>query len=61
MHAKHNRCRYQHCAIKTEMAHQDAISFFNLLTAPELFDTLESLLPAHREKATGSGLVFCLG
>ena len=50
MHAKPNRYRHQQCAIKTEMAHQDAISFFNLLTAPELFETLESLLPAHRER-----------
>ncbi|MGH9434850.1 MAG: IS4 family transposase, partial [Terriglobia bacterium] len=50
MYAKHNCRRHQQHAIKAEIAHQDAISFFNLLTAPELFDTLESLLPAHRER-----------
>lgn len=50
MHAKHNRPRRQQSAIKAQVAHQDAISFFNLLTAPELFDAIESLLPPHRER-----------
>ena len=50
MHAKHNGHRHQQQAIKIEASRQDAIGFFNLLTAPELFDTLESLLPAHRER-----------
>lgn len=30
--------------------HSDAHGFFNLLTAPELLDEVESLLPAHRER-----------
>lgn len=50
MHAKHNRPRRQQSAIKAQVAHQDAISFFNLLTVPELFDAIESLLPPHRER-----------
>ena len=28
----------------------DSLAFFNLLTGPELFDSVESLLPAHRER-----------
>jgi hypothetical protein len=28
----------------------DADHFFNLLTVPELYDTVESLLPEHRER-----------
>lgn len=50
MHAKHNRRQLQQRAIKSEASHQDVVGFFNLLTAPELFDTLESLLPEHRER-----------
>lgn len=50
MNNKHTRHRYQQQAVKMEAAHQDATGFFNLLTAPELFDTLEASLPPHRER-----------
>lgn len=50
MHAKRNPCRHQQQAIRSVASHQDAMGFFNLLTAPELFDTLEALLPEHRER-----------
>lgn len=36
--------------IKRQLSHCDSYSFFNLLTAPELFETVESLLPEHRER-----------
>lgn len=48
MHASQNRVYEQ--AVKSKVSSQDAISFFNLLTSPQLFDTLESLLPEHRER-----------
>lgn len=48
MNAKQNRLRQQ--AIQKKASRQDAISFFNLLTSPELFEALESLLPDHRER-----------
>lgn len=48
MNAKQNHLRQQ--AIQKKASHQDAISFFNLLTSPELFEALESLLPDHRER-----------
>lgn len=48
MHANQNRVYGQ--AVKRKVSSQDAISFFNLLTSPQLFDTLESLLPDHRER-----------
>ena len=50
MHAKRNPYRHQQQAIKSVASHQDAMGFFNLLTAPELFDAVESLLPEHRER-----------
>lgn len=36
--------------IRERVRHSDAHGFFNLLTAPELLDEVESLLPAHRER-----------
>lgn len=34
----------------TEAHNSDAYAFFNLLTGPELFDKVESVLPQHRER-----------
>lgn len=42
--------RYQQKAVESHAKRQDAMSFFNLLTCPELFETMESLLPEHRER-----------
>ncbi len=36
--------------IRSQVRNSDAYSFFNLLTGPALFDQVESLLPAHRER-----------
>lgn len=48
MNVTQKRLRRQ--AIREKASHQGAIGFFNLLTSPELFDALESLLPEHRER-----------
>ncbi len=40
----------QHRAVRAQAHNSDAYAFFNLLTGPELFDTVESLLPRHRER-----------
>lgn len=50
MYANRNRHRHQQKIVKAQASEQDAVSFFNLLTSPELFDTLENLLPDHRER-----------
>jgi hypothetical protein len=36
--------------IRSQARNSDAYSFFNLLTGPDLFDKVESLLPQHRER-----------
>ena len=36
--------------VRSQVRDSDAYVFFNLLTGPELFDKVESLLPAHRER-----------
>lgn len=36
--------------IRRHAGHSDAYAFFNLLTSPELLNSVESLLPAHRER-----------
>ena len=36
--------------VRCQVGSSDAYAFFNLLTGPELFDKVESLLPAHRER-----------
>ncbi|WP_211455460.1 IS4 family transposase [Collimonas antrihumi] len=36
--------------VRHHAAAHDAFRFFDLLTSPELFDTLEATLPAHRER-----------
>ncbi len=50
MNAKHNRRQHQQKIIQKQVFKQDSISFFNVLTAPKLLDTVESLLPDHRER-----------
>lgn len=41
---------YQHRRLRFYAQDTDSYGFFNLLTGPELFETLESLLPEHRER-----------
>jgi hypothetical protein len=50
MYASRNRQPYQQKAVVKIATSQDSNSFFNLLTAPELLDTIEALLPLHRER-----------
>ena len=49
MHTNPNACAQQR-RVRTHARNSDAYAFFNLLTGPELFDQVESLLPAHRER-----------
>jgi hypothetical protein len=48
MHATSHGVQSQRIA--AEARSSNAFSLFNLLTAPELFDTVEDLLPEHRER-----------
>ena len=41
---------HQQQRTRRQAANTDAYAFFNLLTGPELFDCVESLLPDHRER-----------
>jgi len=41
---------WQQRRIREHARDSDAYGFFNLLTGPELFDQVESLLPQHRER-----------
>ena len=50
MYASRNRQPHQQKAVVQNANNQDSTSFFNLLTAPELLDTIEALLPLHRER-----------
>lgn len=50
MHANHSHRKFQQLATRKTCAKQDAMSFFNILTSAELFDVVESRLPAHRER-----------
>jgi hypothetical protein len=36
--------------VRSRVRNSDAYGFFNLLTGPELFDKVESVLPQHRER-----------
>lgn len=40
----------QQRGVRARVGDSDAYAFFNLLTGPELFDKVESLLPPHRER-----------
>ena len=50
MNRTHHAGRVQQKRLHHHAANNDAYSFFNLLTSPELLDTVESLLPEHRER-----------
>ena len=50
MHPKLNARSQQQHRVRGHARNSDGYSFFNLLTSPELFDEVESLLPAHRER-----------
>ena len=50
MYRTHHAGRVQQKRLHHHAANNDAYSFFNLLTSPELLDTVESLLPEHRER-----------
>jgi hypothetical protein len=50
MHRTHRSLARQCSAVRRHVERSDSQTFFNLLTAPELFETLESALPVHRER-----------
>ena len=49
MHTNPSACAQQR-RVRSHARNSDAYAFFNLLTGPELFDQVESLLPPHRER-----------
>ena len=49
MHDSIGNCRAQQRRIRAQARGSDAYAFFNVLTGPELFDKVESVLPDHRE------------
>lgn len=50
MHRIHTAGKRQQRAVRQRVSSRDAYDFFNVLTSPELLDTVESLLPPHRER-----------
>jgi hypothetical protein len=44
------RARARQRLVRQQAGRSDAHAFFNLLTGPPLFDQVESMLPAHRER-----------
>ena len=50
MHANQNTSARQQHRVRSHARNSDAYGFFNLLTGPELFNQVESLLPNHRER-----------
>ena len=50
MYPRHRAAIHQQQRIRRYAECTDSYSFFNLLTAPQLLDTVESLLPEHRER-----------
>jgi hypothetical protein len=50
MHDAIRNARARQRQIRSQVRNSDAYGFFNLLTGPELFDQVESLLPQHRER-----------
>ena len=50
MHPNPPAFTQQHRRVQRHARNSDAYSFFNLLTGPELFEKVESLLPEHRER-----------
>ena len=57
MHANHNVGASQQRLVKKHARNSDAYAFFNLLTSEHLLDTVESLLPKHRNNR-GQTTVF---
>ena len=47
---RNRRVALQQQQIRRHLGQSDAFTFFNILTGSELFDPLEALLPAHRER-----------
>ena len=43
--------QYEQQRIHHHIQNSDVLSFFNLLTGPDMLDTVETLLPKHRERA----------
>jgi len=50
MHDAICNARTQQRRVRSKARGSDAYAFFNLLTGPELFDKVESVLPQHRER-----------
>jgi hypothetical protein len=50
MHASQRPVMRQQQRVRRYASNADAYAFFNLLTGPQLFDRVEALLPAHRER-----------
>jgi len=50
MHDSIANGRTQQRRVRAQVRNSDAYAFFNLLTGPELFDKVESVLPPHRER-----------
>ena len=50
MHDAIRNARMQQQRVRSRVGNSDAYAFFNLLTGPELFDKVESMLPRHRER-----------
>jgi hypothetical protein len=50
MHPNSLTFAQQHRRVQRHARNSDAYSFFNLLTGPELFEKVESLLPKRRER-----------
>ena len=50
MNSAIDRARTQQQRVRSHVRNSDACAFFNLLTGPELFDKVESILPGHRER-----------
>lgn len=50
MHPSQRALTHQQTRIKSHAKNSDSYAFFNQLTAPEFLNTVESLLPEHRER-----------
>ncbi len=49
-HANSSMRKVQQCSFRKHARNTDCNNIFNLLTSPELYDRIETLLPAHRER-----------
>jgi hypothetical protein len=50
MHATTRSISHQQKRIRSQSDQMDSFTFFNLLTSPALIDSVEQLLPQHRER-----------